>query len=165
MHSKPHSHQGSTCPTPPPSDFENFFIAPATWLASLCIPSATESSLPTCPAKEKFRGKSSSPYISLCLLLPGLSHPGTALYWDFSPEAAFFLLVQSLKRQIILEASLVAQMVKCLPTIRETRVQSLGWEDLEKAMAPHSSTLAWKTPWMEEPGGLQSTGSQRVGHD
>ena len=63
------------------------------------------------------------------------------------------------------EASPVAQMVKRLPATRETRVQSLGWEDLlEKAMAPHSSTLAWKIPWTEEPGRLQSMGSQRVGH-
>ena len=62
--------------------------------------------------------------------------------------------------------SLVAQMVKHLPIVRETQVRSLGWEDpLEKAMATHSSTLAWKIPWMEEPGGLQSMGSQRVGHD
>ena len=50
--------------------------------------------------------------------------------------------------------------------MRETWVQSLGWEDpLEKEMATHSSTLAWKIPWTEERGGLQSTGSQRVGHD
>ena len=64
------------------------------------------------------------------------------------------------------EASPVAQMVKRLPATRETRVQSLGWEDLlEKAMAPHSSTLAWKIPWTEEPGRLQSMGSQRVRHD
>ena len=62
--------------------------------------------------------------------------------------------------------SLVAQMVKHLPTMWETRVQSLGWEDLlEKAMATHSSTLAWKIPWMDKPGRLQSTGLQRVGHD
>ena len=62
--------------------------------------------------------------------------------------------------------SLVAQMVKCLPTMQETRVQSLGQEDrLEKEMATHSSVLAWKTPWMEEPGRLQSMGWQRVGHD
>ena len=59
----------------------------------------------------------------------------------------------------------MAQTVKRLPATWETRVQSLGWEDLlEKAMAPHSSTLAWKIPWMEEPGRLQSMGSQRVGH-
>ena len=62
--------------------------------------------------------------------------------------------------------SLVAQMLKHLPTMRETQVQSLGWEDLpEKEMATHSSTLAWKTPWTEEPSRLQSMGSQRVGHD
>ena len=57
-------------------------------------------------------------------------------------------------------------MVKCLPAMRETQVQSLGQEDpLEKEMAAHSSTLAWKIPWMEEPGRLQSMGSQRAGHD
>ena len=57
-------------------------------------------------------------------------------------------------------------MVKRLPTMRETQVQPLGWEDLlETDMAPHSSALAWRIPWMEEPGRLQSTGSQRVRHD
>ena len=57
-------------------------------------------------------------------------------------------------------------MVKCLPTMQETWVQSLGWKDpLEKAMATHSSTLAWEIPWMEECGGLQPMGSQRVGQD
>ena len=62
--------------------------------------------------------------------------------------------------------SLVAQMVKCLPTMWETWVQSLGLEDpLEKEMTTHSSTLAWKILWMEEPGRLQSMGSHRVGHD
>ena len=62
--------------------------------------------------------------------------------------------------------SLVVQMVKRLPTMQETRVQSLGQEDLlEKEMATHSSILAWKIPWTEEPGRLQSMGSQRVGHD
>ena len=65
-----------------------------------------------------------------------------------------------------LRASLVAQTVKCLPTMRETWVQSLGQEDaLEKEMAIHSSILAWKIPWTEEPGGLQFIGSQRAGHD
>ena len=63
-------------------------------------------------------------------------------------------------------ASQVAQMVKCLPAIQETQVQSLGQEDpLEKEMATHSSTLVWKIPWTEEPGRLQPMGSQRVGHD
>ena len=62
--------------------------------------------------------------------------------------------------------SLVAQTVKCLSTMREARVQSLGWEDpLEKEMAIHSSTIAWKIPWREESGRRQSMGSQRVGHD
>ena len=57
-------------------------------------------------------------------------------------------------------------MVKHLPTMRETRVRSLGREDpLEKEMATHSSTLAWKIPWTEEPGRLQSMGSQRVRHN
>ena len=63
-------------------------------------------------------------------------------------------------------ASLVAQRLKRLPAMRETWVRSLGREDpLEKEMATHSSTLAWRIPWMEEPGRLQSVGSQRVGHD
>ena len=58
-------------------------------------------------------------------------------------------------------ASPVAQTVKRLPAMRETQVQSLGWEDpLEKEMATHSSTLAWKIPWMEKPGRLQPIGSQ-----
>ena len=62
--------------------------------------------------------------------------------------------------------SLVAQMVKRLPTMRETQVRSLDWEDpLEKEMATHSSTLAWKIPWMEERGRLQSMGLQRIRHD
>ena len=60
----------------------------------------------------------------------------------------------------------MAQTVKNLPTMLETWVQSLGWEDvLEKEMATHSSTLAWTIPWTEDPGRLQSMGSQRAGHD
>ena len=66
-------------------------------------------------------------------------------------------------------ASLLAQTVKNLPTMQETWVQSLGWEDplkkMEKAMASHSNTLAWKIPWAEEPGRLQSVGLLRVRHD
>ena len=62
--------------------------------------------------------------------------------------------------------SLVAQTVKRLSTMQETWVQALDWEDpLEKEMAFHSSTIAWKIPWTEEPGRLQSMRSQRVGHD
>ena len=57
-------------------------------------------------------------------------------------------------------------MVKCLPAMQETWVRSLGQEDpLEKEMATHSTILAWRIPWTEEPGGLQPTGSQRIRHD
>ena len=60
----------------------------------------------------------------------------------------------------------MAQTVKNLPTMQELQVQSLGWEDpLEKETATHSSILAWRIPWTEEPGGLQSMGSQRVRHN
>ena len=63
-------------------------------------------------------------------------------------------------------ASLVAQMVERLPAMQETQVRSLGREEpLEKEMTSQSSTLAWKIPWTEEPGGLQFMGLQRVGHD
>ena len=60
----------------------------------------------------------------------------------------------------------MAQMIKNLPAMQETWVRSLGWEDpLEKGMATHSSILAWRVPWTEEPGGLQSMGLHRVRHD
>ena len=63
-------------------------------------------------------------------------------------------------------ASLVAELVKNLPAMQETWVQSLGWEDpLEKGKATHSSILVWRIPWTEEPGRLQSMGLQRVGHN
>ena len=60
----------------------------------------------------------------------------------------------------------MAQTVRNLPTRVETQVQSLGWEDpLEKEMTTHSSILAWEIPWRQKPGGLQSMGSERIGHD
>ena len=60
----------------------------------------------------------------------------------------------------------MAQTVKRLPTMRKTQVRSLGWEDpLEEEMATHSGILVWKIPWTEEPDGLQSMGSHRVGHE
>ena len=63
-------------------------------------------------------------------------------------------------------ASLVAQRLKHLSAMRETQVRSLGWKDLlEKEMETHSSILAWRIPWREEPGRLESKGSQRIGHD
>ena len=82
-------------------------------------------------------------------------HIGWPKYWSFS-----------FKSSKVKRTSLVAQTVKHLATMRETWVQSLSQEDLlEKEMATHSSTLAWKIPWTEEPGRLQSMESQRVGHD
>ena len=67
---------------------------------------------------------------------------------------------------VIIWASLVAQTVKNLPAMQEIKVQSLDWEDpLEKGMATHSRILTWISPWTEEPGGLQSMGSQTDGHD
>ena len=70
------------------------------------------------------------------------------------------------RKSIAYKDFLVAQMVNRLPTLWETWVQSLGREDLlEKEVATHSSILVWKIPWMQEPGSLQSVGSQRVGHD
>ena len=64
-----------------------------------------------------------------------------------------------------MQGHVVAQRLKHLPAMRDTQVWTLGREDpLEKEMATHSSTLAWRIPWTEEPGGLQSTGSQRVRH-
>ena len=89
------------------------------------------------------------------LPIPGIEPGSSALQADSLP-ADFYQLV----------APLVAQTVKCLPTLPEIWVQSLGWEDLlEKEMATHSSVLAWKIPWAEEPGRLQPMGSQRVRHD
>ena len=74
--------------------------------------------------------------------------------------------VQVMLNAFLHGASLMAQMVKNLPEMQETWVQSLGQEDpLEKGMATHSSILAWRIPWTEEPDGLQSIGLQRVGHD
>ena len=77
---------------------------------------------------------------------------------------SFFMVL--LSHLWLVRASLVAQRLKHLPVMQETQVRSLGQEDpLEKEMATHSSILAWRTPQREEPGRLQSTGSQRVRHD
>ena len=84
--------------------------------------------------------------------------------WTFVDKVISLLF--NMQSRFVTQAAWVAQMVKHPPTMQETWVQSLGWEDpLGKEMATHSSTLAWKIPWMEEPGGLPSMGSHRVGHN
>ena len=76
------------------------------------------------------------------------------------------VLSKTVKDKVAPWVSLVAQRLKRLPAMQETWVRSLGWEDpLEKEMATHSSILVWRIPWREEPGRLQSMGSQRVGHN
>ena len=88
-------------------------------------------------------------------------HPPTGPLCHFLKQLYFFIWLYQVSG-----TSLVAQRLKGLPAMRETRVRSLGREDpLEKEMATHSSILAWRIPWTEEPGGLQSMVSQRVGHD
>ena len=95
------------------------------------------------------------------VFLPGESQ-GWGAWW-----AAIYGVAQSRTQLKQLSSKkTVAQTIKHLPTMQETWFQSLAGEDpLEKEMAPHSSTLAWKIPWTEKPGRLQSMGSQRVGHD
>ena len=83
----------------------------------------------------------------------------TGVGFSYSLVRALYVL------KILFRAPLVAQMVKNLPAMQETQVRSLGGKDLEKRMATHSSILAWRIPWIEEPGGLQFMGSHRVGHD
>ena len=94
------------------------------------------------------------------------SHLPSQVCWPPTTLHPPLPLSQVLGRALLTPPSLVAQMVMNLPATQETAVQSLGWEDpLEKEKATHSSILAWKIPWTEQPGRLQSTGSQRVRHD
>ena len=99
-------------------------------------------------------------------LQPRILYPAR-LSFRFDGEIKSFPDKQKLREFSTTKLALVvAQMIKHLPTMRETRVQSLGQEYLlEKEMATHSSTLAWKIPWTVEPGRLQSMGWQRIGHD
>ena len=115
--------------------------------------------------------------ISMILSFPGsikmchwetFGHSSWARYpWSGSSNIWFFSHhVKIINSVYLIEASLVAQSVKNPPMMQETWVRSLGWENpLEKQMARHASILAWEIPWTEEPGGLQSMRSQRVGHD
>ena len=94
-----------------------------------------------------------------------ISLPGGRLPSHWLPLGSSFLVCKAGRKDLrwtsTLRASLGAQSVKSLPAAQERQVQSLGQEDpLEKGMAPHSSILAWEFPWIEEPGGLQTLGSQ-----
>ena len=148
---------------------------------------------PSCHSREELNSGTSSQSLSHCLTqliipsslrhstlftwLPGTRIPGFLLNsrsfsvscdcWNLLSSSPLLVRTQSLSLpSCLVWASLVAQMVKRLPSVQETRVWSLGWEDpLEKEMATHSSTLVWKIPRAEEPGRLHSMGSQRVGHD
>ena len=109
---------------------------------------------------------------TLSTVSPSISHevmgPDAMIFvfWMLSFKSTFSLSPFSVTKRLFSSSSLVAQRLKRLTATQETWVRSLCWEDpLEKEMATHSSTLAWRIPWTEEPGGLQSTGSQRVGHD
>ena len=103
--------------------------------------------------------------------LPSQSHPSrlsqsTVLSSLCHTANSHWLFILHMVMNMFPCCSLVAQMVKHLSTMWETWVRALGWEDpLEKEMAIHSRTIAWRIPWTEEPGRLQSTGLQRVGHD
>ena len=99
------------------------------------------------------------------VFLPGEFHGQRSLV-GYSPWGCKELDTTEATQQQQQQQQLVAQMVKYLPAVQKTQVRSLVWEDpLEKEMVMHSSTLAWKIPWTEKPGGLQSMGLQRVGHD
>ena len=74
-------------------------------------------------------------------------------------------LLGKFQQHSVYRSSLVAQIVKNLYAMQETKVQSLGWDTLQKGMLTHSTVLAWRIAWTEEPGRLQSIGSQRVGHN
>ena len=144
-----------------------------------------DSSLHQAPPSRDFLGKSTGVGCHFLLqqifltqgLNPGLPHCRQMLYHlshkglsnanestsDFNSQN---VIQKTLTISVSFLLALVAQTVKRLFTMQETWVQSLGQEDLlEKEMAIHSSTIAWKIPWTEEPGGLQSLRSQRVGHD
>ena len=102
----------------------------------------------------------------ICIWSPQLKKLNLLLVWGRNKGIEKEVKHKYLAAFIMVHVSLVAQMVKSLPAMKETRVQGLGWEDpLKKEMATHSSILVWEIPWTEEPGGLQSMGSQRVGHN
>ena len=136
----PRQEYWSRLPFPPPGDLPNPGIEPAS------------------PAlADRFFPILSHIYIYIYVSISNI-------YTEFSIYK--YIFIYYLYVYVNIWASLVAQSVKNLPTVQETWVQSLSWADpLEKEMATHSTILAWKISWAEEPGGLQSMGSQGVGHD
>ena len=106
-------------------------------------------------------------YITISLSSAGTNTPTQREDGNFRLSTSFLKHQPVISPQTKQEwASLVAEMVKNPPAMRETWIRSLGWEDaLEKGMVTHSSILAWRIPWTEVPGGLQSMESQRIGHD
>ena len=92
--------------------------------------------------------------------------PATLLFKNLPWMVIIILKYINVSNQYVIHLKIIAQLVKNLPTMQETWVQSLGQEDpLEEGMATHSSILAWRIPWTEEPGRLQSIGLQTVGHN
>ena len=118
-----------------------------------------------------YPGSPFSSSLAACPLFSPSYTQSLALLFNFSVPGPGHRVVTHITRHSSTELSpkkpsLVAQMVKNLPAMQETQVRSLSWEDpLKKEMATHSSILAWRIPWTEEPGGLQSMGLQRVRHD
>ena len=107
-----------------------------------------------------------NPFQCSCLENPRDGGAWWAAVYGVAQSQTQLKRLSSSSRLFYSRASLVAQRLKRLPPMWETQVQSLGREDpLEEEMATHSSVLAWRIPWTGEPGGLQSMGSQRVGHD
>ena len=105
--------------------------------------------------------------LNFCICKTGWKQGKGRIYLLGLLELNEIMHIEHLELFLVLSgASLVAQMLKNLPAMQETWVWSLGWEDpLEKGMATHSNILAWRIPWAEEPGGLQSMELQRVRHD
>ena len=148
----------------PSNEYSGLISCRMDWLTLLAVQETLKSLL---------QHHSSKASILLCsaFFIVQLSHPymttGKTIAWTIWTfvDKVTSLLFNMLSR-LVIWASLVAQRLKHLPGMQETWVRSLGQEDsLEKEMAPHSSTLAWRIPWREEPGRLQSMGSQRVRHD
>ena len=150
------------------------FMTLAGWLSLLCCCSVSQSCTTLCEPMDCSPAGSSVHGILQTRILEWVAIPfsrGSSWPRDRIPVSCIagrfctILAIMKLKFSKNNGASLVAQRLKRLPAMWENWVQSLGWEDpLEKEMATHSSILAWRIPWTEEPGGLQSTGSQRVGH-